>query len=238
MSLLFADNPVIPDFGQGSSCERNNGWFCTDWLHAHWGDTLQPALVQHIELSLIAVGIGFALASALALVGFRYRLLDPPIGLLADFLYTIPSLALFQLLVPLTGLTVTTVEIALVSYTLLILYRNMIAGLRAVPADALEAARGVGLTRLQTFTRVELPLAVPAIIAGLRIATVSTVSVATVAAFVVPQGLGRPIFIALNQDIFKTEILAAGLLVIALALFADVLLVLAQRLLTPWTRVA
>jgi osmoprotectant transport system permease protein len=238
MSLLFADAPVIPNFGQGSSCERSNGWFCTDWLHAHWGDTLQPALVQHIELSLVAVGIGFVLASALALIGFRYRLLDPPIGLLADFLYTIPSLALFQLLVPLTGLTVTTVEIALVSYTLLILYRNMIAGLRAVPADALEAARGTGLTRLQTFTRVELPLAVPAIIAGLRIATVSTVSVTTVAAFVLPQGLGRPIFIALNQDIFKTEILAAGLLVIALALFADVLLVLAQRLLTPWTRFA
>jgi osmoprotectant transport system permease protein len=157
---------------------------------------------------------------------------------LADFLYTIPSLALFQLLVPLTGLTVTTVEIALVSYTLLILYRNMIAGLRAVPADTLEAARGTGLTRLQTFTRVELPLALPAIVAGLRIATVSTVSVTTVAAFVIPQGLGRPIFIALNQDIFKTEILAAGVLVIALALFADMLLVLAQRLLTPWTRLA
>jgi len=237
MSLLAAGDPVIPDFGQGSSCERANGWFCTDWLHAHWGDTLQPALVQHIELSLIAVGIGLVLASALALVGFRYRLLDPPIGLLADFLYTIPSLALFQLLVPLTGLTVTTVEIALVSYTLLILYRNMITGLRTVPPEALEAARGSGLTRVQTFTRVELPLALPAIIAGLRIATVSTVSIATVAAFVIPEGLGLPIFIALKQDIFKTEILAAGLLVIALALFADVLLVLVQRLLTPWTRV-
>jgi osmoprotectant transport system permease protein len=238
MSLVFAGDPVIPNFGQGSACERNNGWFCTDWLHAHWGDTLQPALVQHIELSLIAIGIGLVLASGLALVGFRYRLLDPPIGVLADFFYTIPSLALFQLLVPLTGLTVATVEIALVSYTLLILYRNMIAGLRAVPADALEAARGTGLTRVQTFTRVELPLALPTIIAGLRIATVSTVSIATVAAFVIPQGLGRPIFIALDQNIFKTEILAAGLLVIALALFADALLVLAQRVLTPWTRVA
>jgi len=238
MSLLAAGGPVIPDFGHGSSCERANGWLCTDWLHAHWGDTLQPALVQHIELSLVAVGIGLVLASALALAGFRYRLLDPPIGLLADFLYTIPSLALFQLLVPLTGLTVTTVEIALVSYTLLILYRNMITGLRTVPPEALEAARGTGLTRVQTFTHVELPLALPAIIAGLRIATVSTVSIATVAAFVIPEGLGLPIFIALQQDIFKTEILAAGLLVIALALFADVLLVLAQRLLTPWTRVA
>jgi osmoprotectant transport system permease protein len=178
------------------------------------------------------------LASALALLGLRVRFLDPPIGLLADFLYTIPSLALFQLLVPFTGLTVTTVEIALVSYTLLILYRNMIAGLRAVPADALEAARGSGLTRVQTFTRVELPLALPTIMAGLRIAMVSTISIATVAAFVIPEGLGLPIFIALQQDVFKTEILAAGLLAIALALFADALIVLAQRWLTPWTRAA
>ncbi|MDX6442244.1 MAG: osmoprotectant transport system permease protein, partial [Gaiellaceae bacterium] len=180
MSLLFAGGPVIPDFGSGSACERDNGWFCTGWLHAHWGDTLQPALVQHVELSLIAVGIGFVLAAALALLGLRFRVLDPPIGLFADFLYTIPSLALFQLLVPITGLTVTTVEIALVSYTLLILYRNMISGLRAVPAETLEAARGSGLTRTQTFLRVELPLALPTIVAGLRIATVSTVSIATV----------------------------------------------------------
>jgi osmoprotectant transport system permease protein len=235
---VVAAGPVIPNFGSGSSCETSNGWFCTDWLRAHWGDTLQPALIQHIELSLIALGIGFVLATALALVGFRYRLLDPPIGLFADFLYTIPSLALFQLLVPFTGLTVTTVEIALISYTLLILYRNMIAGLRAVPPDALEAARGMGLTRRQTFTQVELPLALPAIGAGLRIATVSTISIATVAALVIPKGLGLPIYTALQQDIFKTEILAAGLLTIALALCADGLIVLAQRRITPWTRAA
>jgi osmoprotectant transport system permease protein len=233
---VVAGGPVIPNFGSGSSCEQTNGWWCTDWLSAHWGDTLQPALVQHVELSLIAVGIGFAISLVLALAGYRFRLLDPPIGVAADFLYTIPSLALFQLLVPLTGLTVTTVEIALVSYTLLILYRNIVAGLRNVPEDALEAARGMGFTRLQTFVRVELPLAVPAIVAGLRIAVVSTISIATVAAFVIPQGLGRPIFIALNQDLFKTEILAAGGLAIALALVADGLLVLAQRALTPWSR--
>jgi osmoprotectant transport system permease protein len=235
MSLVAA-GPVIPNFGQGSRCEQTNGWWCTDWLHAHWGDTLQPALVQHVELSAIAVGIGFALALVLALAGFRFRLLDAPIGFFADFLYTIPSLALFQLLVPLTGLTVTTVEIALVSYTLLILYRNMIEGLRAVPTDALEAARGMGLTRFQTLVRVELPLAVPAIVAGLRIASVSTISIATVAAFVIPQGLGNPIFIALRQDLFKTEILAAGGLAVALALTADALLALTQRVLTPWSR--
>src|SRR5439155_327258 len=125
-------------------------------LRALWGDTLQPALVQHIELTLIAVGIGFVLAFLLALVGYGFRHLDPPIGVLADFLYTIPSLALFQLLVPITGLTVTTVEVALVSYTLLILYRNMLAGLRNVPPDTLEAARGMGLTRRQLFLPVQL----------------------------------------------------------------------------------
>jgi osmoprotectant transport system permease protein len=233
---VVATGPVIPNFGTGSKCETGNGWWCTDWLRAHWGDTLQPALVQHVELTLIAVGIGFAIALLLAAAGYRFRLLDPPIGVLADFLYTIPSLALFQLLVPLTGLTVTTVEVALVAYTLLILYRNMLAGLRNVPDEALEAARGMGLTRGQTFLRVELPLAVPAIVAGVRIAVVSTISIATIAAFVIPKGLGRPIFIALEQNLFKTEILAAGGLAIALALVADTLLVLAQRALTPWSR--
>jgi osmoprotectant transport system permease protein len=232
---LLADT-VIPNFGEGSACEQTNGWLCTDWLRSHWGDTLEPALVEHLELTLIAVGIGFLIAFVLTLVTFRFRRLDAPVGLFADFLYTIPSLALFQLLVPITGLTVTTVEIALVSYTLLILYRNMIEGLRAVPDDVLEAARGMGLTRAQTFLRVELPLALPATIAGVRVATVSTISIATVAAFVIPQGLGYPIFIALRQDLFKTEIFAAGGLAVLMALSADALLALAQRALTPWAR--
>ena len=235
--LLADDGPVIPNFGHGSSCERHNGWFCTDWLRSHWGDTLQPALVQHIELTLIAVGIGFAIASVLALIGYRWRLFDTPFGIFSDFLYTIPSLALFQLLVPFTGLGVPTVEVALVSYTLFILYRNMIAGLRAVPKEAIEVARGMGFTRRQTFLKVELPLAAPAVIAGLRIATVSTIAIATVAAFVIPQGLGEPIFTGLQQNLFRTEILAAGVLAILLALTADGLLALFQRLVTPWSRI-
>jgi osmoprotectant transport system permease protein len=234
--VIVAGGPVIPNFGSGSSCEVNNGWFCTDWVRQHWGDTLQPALVQHIELTVIAVAIGFVVAFLLALVGFRYRLLDPPIGIVSDFLYTIPSLALFQILLPITGISVTTVEIALVSYTLLILYRNMIEGLRAVPAEIVDVARGSGFTRIQTFTRVELPLALPTILAGLRIATVSTISIATVASFVVAKGLGAPIFTALEQDVFKTEIFTAGGMVVALALIADALLVLVQRALTPWVR--
>jgi osmoprotectant transport system permease protein len=234
--MIAAAGPVIPNFGQGSECERQNGWFCTEWIRAHWADTLQPALVQHIWLSLLAVAIGLAIALVLAFVGFRYRFFDAPIGAFSDFLYTIPSLALFQLLVPLTGLTVTTVEIALVSYTLLVLYRNIVEGLRGVSPEVLEAARGMGLTRTQTFVRVELPLASPAILAGVRIATVSTISIATVAAFVIPKGLGEPIFIGLQQNLFKTEILAAGGLAIALALTADALIALLQRAATPWSR--
>lgn len=230
-----AGGPVIPNFGQGSTCEKNGGWFCTDWIREHWGDTLQPALVQHIELTVIAITVGFAVASLLALVGFRWRFVDPPLGAFSDFLYAIPSLALFQLLVPFTGLTVTTVEIALISYTLFILYRNMIAGLRGVPAETLEVARGMGLTRVQTFFRVELPLAAPVVLGGLRIATVSTISIATVAAFVIPKGLGEPILTGL-QESFGTEILSASLLAIFLGLAADGLIALFQRGVTPWSR--
>jgi len=229
--------PVIPNFGHGTACLRNNGWFCPEWVRDHWGDVLQPALVQHIELTVIAVGVGFAISFLLALVGFRWRLLDPPLGAFTDLLYTIPSIALFQLLVPVTGLTVTTIEVALVSYTFFVLYRNIVAGLRSVPAEVLESARGMGFTRMQTFFRVELPLAVPAILAGLRVAVVATISVATVAAFVLYYGLGGPIFDALQQpDIFRTELVAAGGLAILLALTADALLALAQRGLTPWNR--
>src|SRR5207253_2923766 len=170
----------------------------------------------HVKLTAIAVSIVFAIAFLAALASYRFRRLDHPIGLASDFLYTIPSLALFQLLVPITGLTVTTVEVALVSYTLLILYRNILEGLRGVPAEAREAARGMGLTPLQTLLRIDLPLALPSIVAGLRIATVSTISIATVAAFVLPQGLGYPIFIAIQQNEFKTEIIAAGGLAILL----------------------
>ncbi len=235
--LADGGGPVIPNFGQPSACLKHNGWFCTDWMSKHWGDILQPALIQHIQLTLIAVGIGLGIAFLLALIGFRWRLLDAPIGGFTDLLYAIPSLALFQLLVPLTGLTVTTVEIALTSYTLFILYRNIITGLRAVPADVIESARGMGLTRLQTFLRVELPMAAPAILAGLRIATVATISIATVAAFLIQDGLGAPIFDAIETpDLFKTELLAAGGLAILLALTADVLLAFAQRALTPWNR--
>jgi osmoprotectant transport system permease protein len=227
--------PVIPDFGEGSDCVVENRLFCPDWVADNWSGVLQPALVEHVKLTVIAVAIGFAISLVAALVTHRLRLAEKPFVVFSAIVYTIPSLALFQLLVPVTGLTVTTVEVALVAYTLLILYRNTLEGLRGVPADVLEAARGMGLTRRQTLWRIELPLAVPAIMAGLRVAVVSTIALATVAALVIPEGLGYPIFLALREA-FNTEIIAAGLLAIGLALVADGLLVLAERALTPWAR--
>jgi osmoprotectant transport system permease protein len=168
-----------------------------------------------------------------ALLAHRLRHVERPFAIASAVIYTIPSLALFQLLVPITGLTVTTVEVALVGYTLLILFRNILTGLRSAPPEVLEAARGMGLTGTQTLFRVELPLALPAIVAGLRVAVVSTIALATVAAFVVSEGLGVPILGALPLN-FKTEIIAAGALAVGLAIVADAMLVVVQRLLTPW----
>jgi osmoprotectant transport system permease protein len=232
---VAAQGPVIPDFGKGSDCVVENRLFCPDWVRDNWSGTLQPALLDHVKLTLIAVAIGFALSFAAALLTHRFRLFERPMVAFAAIVYTIPSLALFQLLVPVTGLTVATVEVALVGYTLLILYRNILEGLRSVPPDVLEAARGMGLTRRQTLWRIELPLAVPATMAGLRVAVVSTIALATVAALVIPKGLGYPIFIALREA-FNTEILVAGALAVGLALVADALLVVAERALTPWNR--
>ena len=229
----MTDGPVIPDFGKASTCVAENGLFCPEWVRDNWGSVLLPAVVQHVKLTLIAVAVGFVIAFLAALLAHRYGAFERPFSIVSALVYTIPGIALFQLLVPFTGLSVLTVEVALVGYTLLIIFRNVLEGLRAAPPEVLEAARGMGLTQRQTLLRVELPLALPAIVAGLRVATVSTIALATIAAFVVPEGLGRPIFVAL-RDYFKTEIIAAGVLAILLAIAADVLLVAAQRALTPW----
>jgi osmoprotectant transport system permease protein len=231
--------PVIPTYGGppggAHGCIAQNGTFCWDWVKGHWGDILQPRLLEHLEMTAIAVGIGFAIAFAAALLAHRKHWFETPFGVFSAFLYTIPSLALFQLLVPFTGLTMLTIEIGLVGYTLLILFRNILAGLRGVPEDVLEAARGMGLTRRQVLFRVELPLALPAISAGIRIAVVSTISLATVAAYITPLGLGQPIFNGLQTD-FTTEFVATGALAVALAIGADSALVAVQWALTPWVR--
>lgn len=231
----MTEGPVIPEFGRGSECVRENRTFCWDWVRDNWEPILWPRLVEHVQLTAIAVSLGFVIAFAAALAAYRFGRFEAPFGLFAAVVYTVPSLALFQLLVPITGLSLVTVEIALVSYTLLILFRNTLAGLRAAPPEVREAARGMGLTPWQSLVRVELPLALPAIVAGLRIATVSTIAIATVAAFLIPEGLGAPIFSGL-REYFKTKILVAGALAVALALVADALLMLLGRAVTPWSR--
>jgi osmoprotectant transport system permease protein len=236
---LIAAGPVIPNFGQGSSCVTGDNVFCWDWVKEHWGDTLQPALVQHIELTAIAVTVGTVLAFGLALLAHRRRRSEQPISIAAALVYTFPSIALFQILVPLTGYSTVTLEIPLVAYTLVILFPNFVAGLDAAPPDVLEAARGMGLTRNQTLLRVELPLALPAMIGGLRIAVVSTIAIATIAATISEKGLGFPIFYAIELPTpFKTEIYSAGALAVGLALLCDGALVLLRRAAVPWARPA
>jgi osmoprotectant transport system permease protein len=234
--ILFAqDGPVIPDFGRGDDCIRENGNFCLNWFLDEFTDRFLPRVVEHIELTLIALAIGFVISFAAALLAYRYTRLELPFSNLAALFYTIPSVALFQIMVPITGIGWLSIEIALVSYTLLILFRNTLTGLKEVPAEAKEAAEGMGLTSRQSLVRIELPLALPAIVAGLRVATVTTISLATIAAIITPLGLGAPIFSAIQTGA-NTEFVAASLLAIALALIADVLIVALQRLLTPWTR--
>jgi osmoprotectant transport system permease protein len=232
---IAQQGPVIPHFERASDCIRENGQFCFSWFVDNFDRVFVPRLVEHIWLTGIAVGIGFVIAFSAALVAHSIDRFETPFAILAAFLYTIPSLAFFQLMVPITGLTVTSAEIALVSYTLLILFRNTLTGLREVPEDARLAARAMGLTKGQILRRVELPLALPAIMAGIRIATVTTISLATVAAFIGVGGLGQPIFNAIQSG-FKTQFIAAGVLAVALALVADALLVLLQRILAPWLR--
>jgi osmoprotectant transport system permease protein len=175
------------------------------------------------------------IAFAAAITAYKQGWFETPFSLFAAFLYTVPSLAFFELMVPITGINRFSAEIALVSYTLLILFRNMLTGLRAVPEATLEAARAMGLTPRQSLVRVELPLALPTIMAGLRIATVTTINLTTVAAYIGAGGLGQPIFDAIQTG-FKTEFLAAGILAIALAIVVDLTLVLVERSITPWTR--
>ncbi len=234
-TTVLAQGPVIPEFERASDCIRENRQFCFDWFVDNFERVFVPRVIEHIELTAIAVGIGFAISFAAALLAYSRGWFETPFAIFAAFLYTIPSLAFFQLMVPITGLSVTSAEIALVSYTLLILFRNTLTGLREVPEDARIGARALGFTQWQLLRRVELPLALPAIMAGIRIATVTTISLATISAFIGVGGLGQLIFNAI-QDGFKTQFVAAGLMAVLLALAADALLVLLQRTLAPWTR--
>jgi osmoprotectant transport system permease protein len=199
-------------------------------------EALLDATRQHVELTVISVLLGMLLAVPLALLARRYRRFETPVVGFTGLLYTIPSLALFAVLAPVTGLTGTTVVIGLTAYTLLVLVRNLLAGLDGVPDDVVEAARGMGVGPVRLLLRVELPLALPTVMAGVRVATVSTVALVTVGVVVSNGGLGQLIFSGLNNNLYRAEIFTATVLCVLLALVFDLLLLGLEKLLTPWTR--
>lgn len=240
-----APEPVIPGeggspgYGKTDTCVLDSNNFCFSWISDNWTQNanVNGHLIEHIYLTLIAVVVGFAISFLLAVLAYRFRVFVAPVTFLSSLLYTIPSLAAFYILVPITGINTFTVSIALVSYTLLILFTNTLAGLAGVSDEVKDAARGSGMTATQSLLRVELPLAVPTIIAGLRVAAVTVISLVTVAGLIVPDGLGYVIYALGSQaNNFTTALVLGGVLCILLAIVADALLVGAQRVITPWAR--
>ena len=205
-----------------------------EWIGDHL-DEIWARTLEHLQLTGLTLLIGFAISFPLALLAHRHRRLYPPITWVTGILYTIPSLALFVTLLPITGLGTTTALIGLVAYSLLIFIRNTVAGLDGVPEDAKEAARGMGYTRRQILWRVEVPLALPVIMAGIRIAAVTTVGLVTITALIGLGGLGHFILQGL-QLFFSTATLVGAVLSVALALGVDGALLAIQRALTPWSR--
>ena len=205
------------------------------WIPDH-ADDIRERTVEHLQLTASSVAIGFVISMAMAVVALRWRRTYAPLAALAGGLYSIPSLALFGFLVPITGLGFRTAQIALISYTLLILLRNIVAGVDAVPQSAKDAADGMGFEPWRRFLAVDLRLATPAIIGGLRVATVTVIGLVTVAALVGSGGYGVFIDDGLSRK-FSTPIVVGGALSIAMAVVFDVFFVAVQRLLTPWSRV-
>jgi osmoprotectant transport system permease protein len=208
--------------------------FCWHWATQNIDRYGTPAL-QQLEIVVLSVLIGFVVAFALSLLAHRYSVLRPPLLAGTGVLFTIPSLAFFFLLLPITGRGRDTAVIVLAAYTLQIIYRNTMLGLANVPESTKDAALGMGLTRRQILWRIELPLATPEIIAGLRVATVSTVAIATLAVFIANEGLGTQIYGSANLN-FPTAVIIAAAIAVAMALALDALLLLVQRVTTPWRR--
>lgn len=211
-----------------------NPWFSTVYVQQGRSE-LGTALEQHVTITLLAVLAGVVVSLPLSVLARRSPLAETLVIGGAGVLYTIPSLALFALLVPYTSYSATTAVIALALYTLVILVRNTVTGLAQVPAEVVEAANGMGMGPLRRLVRVELPIALPSVIAGVRVATVATISLLTVAAYVGTGGFGRLIDEGFRAD-YRAKIVTACLACVLLALIADALLLLVQRLLTPWTR--
>lgn len=215
-------------------CLERNAWICGEYVSEYWPD-ISTALRAHVVLTVVSVVLGMLIAFPLALIVRRWPRTGLPVIGSTTVLYTIPSLAMFAILQPFTGLDPSTVVIGLTLYSLTILVGNTLAGLRAVPADAVEAARGMGYGPVRLLFGVELPLALPTIMAGLRVATVSTVALTTVGSVVGSGGLGNLIQTGIDTQ-FKAQVLTASVLCVLLAVGFDLLLLLVQRLLTPWER--
>jgi osmoprotectant transport system permease protein len=204
------------------------------WTFDHLSD-IGRRVEEHLILTGLAVGIGFAIAFTLSLAIRRLPVLYSPVTWVTGVMYSIPSLALFALLIPFTGLSILTAEIGLVSYTLLILVRNIVSGFRSVPPDVRESAIGMGYSQWQMLWRIELPLAMSVIIAGLRVALITTIGLVTVTGVIGQGGLGALILQGIQQ-FFATPLVIGAVLSIALAVILDGVLVLIQRGVTPWTR--
>ena len=211
-----------------------NEWVCWQYVQDRQSEIVD-ATTEHLAITIASVVLGLVIAFPIALVARRLPRLEAGILAVTTGIYTIPSLALLPLMVPFTGLSPTTVIIGLALYALTILVRSMLEGLRAVPDEVRESATGLGYGAGRLLFRVELPLALPVIMAGLRVATVSTVALTTVGSLVAYGGLGNLIKDGVSTN-FRAELLTAAVLCVVLAVVLDVLLVLAQRLLTPWTR--
>jgi len=209
-------------------------WIIWSWVFSHL-QLFIDATNQHLQLTLIAVGVGLAISLPVGVAAHRWARLRNPVLTVFGIVYTVPSLALFSILVPITGLTVLTAEVGLVSYTVLILVRNIMVGLEAVPADVIDAANGMGFRPTARLLRVELPLALPAIFAGVRIATVTTIGLISITAVIGQASLGQLIYQGLIND-FRTPLLMGTLLSVLLALVADLFLAGVQRLAVPWAR--
>jgi osmoprotectant transport system permease protein len=220
---------------EGPTCysRLTNEWICGQYVK-DFRPEIQAATVQHLEITALSVLLGLIIAFPLALVARRYARLESSVLGFATAVYTIPSLALLPLMVPFTGLSKTTVVIALALYALTILVRAMLEGLRGVPDEVLESARGLGYGEGRLLFRVELPLATPVIMAGLRVATVSTVALTTIGSLVAYGGLGNLIKDGVNSN-FRAELFTAAVLCVLLAVLLDGVIVLAQWVLTPWT---
>ncbi len=232
--MSFLDGAAYPALARGPD-EPPNPWFSWDYVRDN-SSILADALVEHLILTGVSVAIAVAIGIPLGILAYRVRWLAGPIVGLSGVLYTVPSLALFALLAPFTGITRTTVLIGLVAYALLIIVRNTLTGLQQVPADVIDAATGMGYSRRELLTRIELPLAVPGILTGLRIASVSTVALVTVGGIVGYGGLGQLILEGFRNNEYRAQIAAATIMVVALALVLDLALAWLGRLATPWSR--